>query len=461
MKRMYPTLLAAILLIAGCHGDGNDPSNTFTAPVTEIVMPNVGPFGVTVSPDGTRAIVPMTGSYSPSITGNTIAVIDTATDQVLKTLTVGDRPQDVAFSEDGSRAYVTNSSSATLSVIDLSTLSVIDTISVGDPFESSTWYGTYPYGITIKDGKAYVTTGIYPGAADKGIVIVDVNPLNNSTYHTVVGEFDMTGNFTRGSFRPGTTEWITPRNRTTGQELAIYDFSNDTYLTSIELKEATGSTAHGFEDLAITPNGKYAYTALFTYGSSMPVVEVYVVDLEERKLIDILTINSGDNSAHGLAMSPDGLLVGVTSWNVGKVSWISTVTHTVVREDFVGGNPNEIAFTSDGAKVYVTNQASQNVSVIRLPSSHQLLRNMFETATMTPDTTSDLSWRMEELQSAVDSGNENMTGVFMNDVSIQMRYWSEQGGFLVGDQKDLTPLGAGENNLPTPVTMGGINANLQ
>jgi len=388
-------------------------------------------------------------------------VIDTTTDQILETITVGDRPQDVAFSEDGTRAYVTNSSSASLSVIDLSTVTVIDTISVGIPFDSNTWYGTYPYGISIKDGKAYVTTGIYPGAADKGVVIVDVNPANSSTYHTVISEFDLTGNFTRGAFRNGTTEWVTPRNMNTGQELAIFDYATNSYVTSIELKEATGATAHGFEDLAITPNGKYAYTALFTYGSSMSVVEVYVVDLEERKLVDILTLNTGDNSAHGLAMSPDGLLVGVTSWNMGKVSWISTVTNTVIREDYVGGNPNEIAFTSNGSKAYVTNQASQNVSVIHLPPTHQLLTDMFDSATRTPDATSDLSWRVTDLQAAVASGDENLTGVMIHNVSIQMRYWSEMGGFLVGDQKDLTPLGATENNLSTPVTMGGVNANLQ
>ncbi len=461
MKRMYPTLLAAILLLAGCYGDDNDSDTLSQAPVTEISMPEAGPFGITLSPDGSRAFVPMTGSYSPSITGTSVAVIDTTTDQIVKNVSVGDRPQDIAFSEDGTRAYVTNSSSATLSVIDVSSLTVIDTITLGSAFDPNTWYGTYPYGISIKDGKAYVTTGIYPGAADKGVLIVDVNPANSSTYHTVLGEFDMAGNFTRGSFRPGSTEWITPRNSSTAQELAIFDFSTDTYLTSIDLKEATGSTVHGFEDLAITPNGKYAYTALSTYASTMSVLEVYVVDLEDRNLVDILTLDIGDTSAHGLATSPDGLLVGVASWNAGKVSWISTVTNTVVREDIVGGNPNEIAFTTDGSKAYVTNQATQNVSVIRLPASHELLLDMYDLSTRTSVATNDLSWRVVELQSAILSGNNNLTQILSNDLSVQMRYWSQQGGFVVGAEKDLTPLGATENNLPTPVSMGGVNANLQ
>ena len=59
-----------------------------------------------VSPDGTRAYVTNLGS-------GTVSVIDTDTNTVIATITVGSGPAGVAVSPDGTRAYVTNLSSAT------------------------------------------------------------------------------------------------------------------------------------------------------------------------------------------------------------------------------------------------------------------------------------------------------------------------------------------------------------
>ena len=73
-----------------------------TAPVT-IATVRVGtlPDGVTVSPDGSHA-------YVANGNGNSVSVIDTATNTVAATIPVGAAPWGVAFSPDGSHAYVTN-----------------------------------------------------------------------------------------------------------------------------------------------------------------------------------------------------------------------------------------------------------------------------------------------------------------------------------------------------------------
>jgi hypothetical protein len=273
--------------------------------------------------------------------------------------------------------------------------------------------------------------------------------------------------FSRGSFREGTTELVVPRGAANGAftdspELAIYDCDSGNVTASVPLQEAVAPAwgSHAFEDIAITPNGKYAYTAFskWTGGSS---TEVFVVDLETQKIHDILRYDIGDDSVHGIAMRPDGLLVGFTSWNVGKVFWVFTPTNTIVREDAVGSNPNEIAFASNGTKAYVTNQASQNVSVIRLPSSHQLLMNMIDSGIMTQTASDDLLWRVTELQNAVLAGDSNVVQVWTDDLSMRIRYHSEQGAFSVGETKELYPVSASTNSLSTPVSQGGIHANLE
>jgi YVTN family beta-propeller protein len=82
------------------------------------------PFGIAITPDGTRAYVVNTGS-------DTVSVIDTATNQVVGApIGVGDVPLTIAITPDGTRAYVANFESESVSGIDTRTSGVL-TIPVG------------------------------------------------------------------------------------------------------------------------------------------------------------------------------------------------------------------------------------------------------------------------------------------------------------------------------------------
>jgi YVTN family beta-propeller protein len=84
---------------------------------------------VALSPDGTRAYVTNSGF---SDNGNTVSVIDTGTNTVTATITVGTSPEGVSVDYTGSYVYVANKGSDTVSVIDAGTNTVIHTIPVGD-----------------------------------------------------------------------------------------------------------------------------------------------------------------------------------------------------------------------------------------------------------------------------------------------------------------------------------------
>jgi YVTN family beta-propeller protein len=75
--------------------------------------------GIAVSPDGTRAYVVNTEG--------TVSVINTATNQIVATITVGTGPGGVAVTPDGTRVYVTNTNPS-VSVISTATNTVISTI---------------------------------------------------------------------------------------------------------------------------------------------------------------------------------------------------------------------------------------------------------------------------------------------------------------------------------------------
>jgi YVTN family beta-propeller protein len=101
-------------------------SNTVAATVTV----GIQPLGVAVSPDGKHAYVANTNIGSGTGTG-TVSVIDTTTITVAATVTVGSGPVPVSFAPDGKHVYVANELSSNVSVIDTTTNTVEATITVG------------------------------------------------------------------------------------------------------------------------------------------------------------------------------------------------------------------------------------------------------------------------------------------------------------------------------------------
>ena len=70
-------------------------------------------------------------AYITNFNGDNVSVIDTATNTVIATITVGDQPVGVAVNPAGTLVYVANFSSNTVSVIDAATNTVTATVTVG------------------------------------------------------------------------------------------------------------------------------------------------------------------------------------------------------------------------------------------------------------------------------------------------------------------------------------------
>src|ERR1035437_1412094 len=117
--------------------------NLTTNTVTGTIPVGANPYGVSVSPDGSKVYV---ANYN---TNGTVSVISTATNTVEATVPVGQLPQGVTVSPDGSKVYVANWNDNTVSIINSATNTVLATSFVGHQ----------PYGIYASpDGtKVYVT----------------------------------------------------------------------------------------------------------------------------------------------------------------------------------------------------------------------------------------------------------------------------------------------------------------
>ena len=86
--------------------------------------PTAKPVGVVLSPDGKKI-------YVANGHGNSVSVIDAATEKLTATLPVGKRPWGIAVTRDGKRLYTANGLSNDVSVIDTASLKVIATIPAG------------------------------------------------------------------------------------------------------------------------------------------------------------------------------------------------------------------------------------------------------------------------------------------------------------------------------------------
>ena len=118
-----------------------------------------GLFPVVVDP---RTGIPVSG---------TVSVIDTASNMVVKTITVGLHPTGMALSPDGDRLYVTNANSDTVSVIATANDVVVKTIHVGqERREYGPVLGSSPNAIAVSPNgrRLYVAN-----AAENAIAVVD------------------------------------------------------------------------------------------------------------------------------------------------------------------------------------------------------------------------------------------------------------------------------------------------
>lgn len=117
--------------------------------------------------------------------------------------------------------------------------------------------------------------------------------------------------------------------------------------------------ASGPSEMAITPNGQFAYVT--ELGASGSAGAVAVIATATNTVTANITV--GDTPA-GIAVSPDGKSVYVANSHGNSISVIATGANSVVATIPVDAAPVAVAFTLDGSSAWVTNQNSNSVSVI-------------------------------------------------------------------------------------------------
>ena len=291
----------------------------FMVSIAGSVPIEIGPSGVAVSSDGTKIYVANSDNLSNiEGSGNTIFVIDTATNEVTA-VPVGIGPFGIAVHSDGTKVYVTNFWSNTTSVIDTTTFTAIITVDVGHD----------PTGITVSpDGtKVYVANRL-----DNTTSVIDT--LNNSVITVVpVGIYPsgVTANL------DGTKIYVTSA---ISNNVSIIDTATNTFKSTVNLGNETFAFGN-FRDLALIP---------------MPIQEALKRDSDSSQISG----SSADNNKNTKLLDGSGDISKYCTWEARTTRTIGTYYKAPVNKIYVVVTIN-INNTSD--KTYSTNSGYWHLKI--------------------------------------------------------------------------------------------------
>jgi YVTN family beta-propeller protein len=270
-----------------------------------------------------------TKAYVAHTAANLVTVIDTATDTVTGTVSVGAGPTKVAVARDGTRAYVINRDSADVSVIDTTADSVVATIPVG---------GT-PAGLAVTSdgGSLYVTTalGTVQVIDTAARTVVATIPVGSSG-----GDIAITPDGSRAYVASGLVYVID-----TATNSVVRSFAAET-------APVPGVGSHA-TSVVTSPDGSRAYVAVFSLGNGpfgfTASGSIVLVDTASESVSGEFVVGSVLGS---LALTPDGsrLYIGISSTfvNTGYGAGFLPGTHVVTFDTITNTMAAAILISNGG-----------------------------------------------------------------------------------------------------------------
>jgi len=267
--------------VANISGNSISVVNTATNTVSAVVGVPASPSGVAVTPDGNFVYVACQGA-------NSVAVISTATNTVVSTIAVGSTPVQVAVTPNGAQVYVVIRGANQVSVIDTASNTVIGNVGVGNR--------PVAVAFNLNGSRAYV-----PNLYSANVSIID------TASRTVLSTF------TAGTGPSAVT--VTPANKI---------FVSNQYSGSVTVHDMTGA---------------------------------------------LLTSIPGFAFPNWLAANPSGSRIFVSNGNSASVGVIDTSSNTLMATVPTGNNPTSVAVSSDGSMAYVVNEYAFTLSQISVATN--------------------------------------------------------------------------------------------
>jgi YVTN family beta-propeller protein len=275
---------------------------------------------------------PAAKAYVANFKDNTVSVIDTATSKVVASIQVAAGPHGMAITQDGRTVYVSGDGSSSVDVIDTASDKVVKTIDVGKS----------PNGIAL--------------TSDDRLLLVTVNGENRIAFidtstQAVVGTTALPKPHTVAISPDGKFAYVTVQEP--GHfGLALIDTATHRVVRTIALDK--------------TPrDGEIGYDGKRFFFTEAGVNAVQVLDpLSDTIVAQIPT----GVSPHFVSYTRGSGFGIVVVQGPGELLLFDPVTNTVARSVPVGKQPHWATASGDGKVAYVTNEGSNDVTVVDLAS---------------------------------------------------------------------------------------------
>ena len=295
--------------------------------------------------------------YVTNSAGDTIDVIDPATNKVVQTISGIELPHGIVFSPNGSRIYLSNESESVVDVVDRQSGKVLKKVSLG----------ARPNNLTItRDGsKVLVGIRIGPGVLDvidtaslECVKSIPVDGAVHNVYLTPDGKYAVSGSIEKKS--------VTVVDLSTEQADWTVKFDKPVRPMAFETN-SDGSTNRIFIQLS-----GFNGFAVVDFAKRAEVARIKLPDKPGG--FGILEGRLGVPS-HGIGTAPDGKSLWVNStlanavfkYSLPELKLIGYATLPEVQSlgrPATGSVPEWITFTPDSKIVYVSNSGAESVSAI-------------------------------------------------------------------------------------------------
>lgn len=343
----------------------------FDSSITDISVGS-GPSGLACTPNGSYV-------YVANKTANTVSVINTKTNVVIKTITGFDGPNSVTINPLGTKAYVTNATFG-----GANTVSVVDTVSTSSTFNTivATIGGfNAPYAMAIMSSGEFGYVANYgdpSGVADNTVRYV------NLTTNSIVGSAIVVGNYPAAISITPNSRYAYVSNYNTGVSgsgtISVIDTVSTSATFNTVIKTITG--LFGPRQIAIDPKGAYAYVVNYGNNVTSPSTStsagttVSVIDSNSANsstfntIVETITVGSQPS---GITINPSGNYAYVTLYNDGKVGSLVTIQlsdNTVLSPSVVlRKGPLQAVVLPNGLSVYVVDYNDTLVQMLSVVNS--------------------------------------------------------------------------------------------
>ena len=301
--------------------------------------------------------------YATNSGGDTVSIIDPATNKTVSTLEGIEGAHGVAFSPDGSRVYVSNEADSTLDVFDQKTNRLIKKVALSG----------HPNNIAVaQDGRIVVAIARDPGALDiidpvkleRKVTIQHKGRLHN-TYVSRDGKFAISGSTRTSVF-------------------TVVDLDKEEVAWELNLGK-------GVRPMTIEHNADGSPKRVFVQVSDLNGFRV--VDFAQRKDVGTIELPKDggvevihhrlDSPSHGIGVQPDNKVLWVTSilanaaipyslTDLKPMGRVALPELRVTGRSPMASVPNWVTFTPDSKQMYVSNAAMNAVTAIDTQAMKQM-----------------------------------------------------------------------------------------